>query len=394
MPLTRTEKFVFDLSRQSFLSLWSHPNPKGKKGKELCDILVCCGPHIIIMSVKEILPTESGDFNTDFKRWKKTALDKSYRQIYGAERFLNTTNTLKLVDGSSELTLPPIKERVFYRVAVVIGGEKKMPLFWGDMGKGFIHVFDSISAKTLISELDTITDFTKYLKKKEEFYEGGNFEKIDILGGEEDLLALYLNNSENFTSGGYDKTILEEGIWESHMGSESDKKWKQEVKESFLWDSIIELLSKDFKKGNMDTHTGFNDFELVMRTMAMESRSERIYLSKKFLEFYSNPKTRSRLAESNSGIVYVFLECGNEDRKYRRAELLGRCLIVRKYTPKSKIIVGIATEKQGDNSGFSIDVTYLDKPKLSKKDEEDVEQMINEFGWFKSSFGNKKNDDN
>ena len=135
MLQTQSEKFIFKLSQHTFLTLWSYPNPIGKKDKELCDILIFCEPHIIIISVKEISPTESGNYKTDILRWKKTALEKSFRQIYGAERFLNSISSLKLNDGREGPSLPPIKERIYHRIAVVIGGEEKMPLIWGDMGK-------------------------------------------------------------------------------------------------------------------------------------------------------------------------------------------------------------------------------------------------------------------
>jgi hypothetical protein len=56
--LTPSEEFVTRLCQQSFLRLWTHPIPIGKNGKELCDCLVVCGAHILIVSVKE----ESGRF--------------------------------------------------------------------------------------------------------------------------------------------------------------------------------------------------------------------------------------------------------------------------------------------------------------------------------------------
>ena len=52
--LTESEKFVTSISERAFLKLWTHPNPIGKKGKELCDCLIVCENHIIIISVKDI----------------------------------------------------------------------------------------------------------------------------------------------------------------------------------------------------------------------------------------------------------------------------------------------------------------------------------------------------
>ena len=70
--MTSSEEYVYGLSQHSFLTIWCYPNPKGKKDKELCDVLVFCDPHIIIISVKEIEPTDSGNKNVDWQRWKRT----------------------------------------------------------------------------------------------------------------------------------------------------------------------------------------------------------------------------------------------------------------------------------------------------------------------------------
>ncbi|MCJ7651493.1 MAG: hypothetical protein MUP85_23030, partial [Candidatus Lokiarchaeota archaeon] len=343
--MTPSEKYVYELSQHSFLTLWCYPNPKGKKDKELSDVLVFCYPHIIIISVKEIEPTDSGNIDVDWQRWKKTALEKSFNQLYGAERYLNSINKLKLFDGSPGPLLPQIKDRIYHRVAIVIGGEKKMPLLWGDLGKGFIHVFDSITTEILFSELNTISDFTKYMSKKEEFYKSGSMSKLIFEGGEEDLLAFYLDNSEEFNLQGT-LTILTSGLWDGYKVSEANKNWMKDIKDSIVWDNMIELLSEDFINGRMEVGKEYDNFELVVRTMAKESRYNRILLSKEFLDFINTPKVRARIVSSYSGIVYVFMVANrSESREDRRAELGGRCLIVRKYTPSIDTVIGIATEK-------------------------------------------------
>jgi len=35
----KAEEFVFHICRETFLSIWSYANPRGKDNKELCDIL-------------------------------------------------------------------------------------------------------------------------------------------------------------------------------------------------------------------------------------------------------------------------------------------------------------------------------------------------------------------
>lgn len=384
--MTPSEKYVYELSQHSFLTLWCYPSPKGKKDKELCDVLVFCNPHIIFISVKEIEPTDSGNVNINWQRWKKTALEKSFNQLYGAERYLNSVNQLKLFDGSPGPKLPQVKDRIYHRVAIVIGGEQKMPLLWGDMGKGFIHVFDEISTTILMTELDTITDFVKYLSQKEEFYIRGNFGKLIFNGGEEDLLAFYLSNLEEFKTQGT-LTILDGELWNDYQVSEANKKWMDDIKDSVIWDNMIELLIEDFRNGRMEVGKEYENFEPVVRTMARESRYNRILLSKEFLDFINSPKIRACPIASYSGIVYVFMSANRtESREDRRAELDGRCLIIRKYTPDIDTVIGIATEKNDGKKGFSLDVVYLFKPKLSVEEEKKADEFIEKFGWFKNSF--------
>jgi hypothetical protein len=382
--MTPSEKYVYELSQHSFLTLWCYPNPKGKKDKELCDILVFCDPHIILISVKEIEPTDSGNIDVDWQRWKKTALEKSFNQLYGAERYLNSINQLKLFDGSPGPKLPQIKYRIYHRVSIVIGGEKKMPLLWGDLGKGFIHVFDSITAEILFTELNTITDFTKYLTKKEKFYNAGNFFKLIFEGGEEDLLAFYLSNSEEFKLEGT-LTILTAGLWNGYKMSEANLQWMEDIKDSVVWDNMIELLIEDYQNDRMEVGKEYENFELVMRTMAKESRNNRIILSKEFLEAYNKKNIRAHPTSSYSGLGYVFMFVNrDESREYRRAELGGRCLIIRKYTPEINTIIGIATEKKDGKKGFSLDVVYYYKPALSEQENRKADELIEKYGWFKN----------
>jgi len=52
--MNRSEKFTYQLCKESFLSLWSYATPKLENGKELCDVLVAFGAQIMIVSVKDI----------------------------------------------------------------------------------------------------------------------------------------------------------------------------------------------------------------------------------------------------------------------------------------------------------------------------------------------------
>src|SRR2546421_7426193 len=124
--LNETEKLVFNLCTKSFLSLWSYANPQGKTpGKELCDIFVVCEPDIIIFSVKEVAFAEEGDEQVNQQRWFKRAIEDSVKQIYGAERFINSAAHVVRKDGKPGLPLPGLAERRVHRIAVALGGKGK-----------------------------------------------------------------------------------------------------------------------------------------------------------------------------------------------------------------------------------------------------------------------------
>lgn len=61
MPLTPSEQLTYDLCRRSFLSLWSYANARQSNGKELADVMVGFGRHIIVFSVKAIALKEHAD---------------------------------------------------------------------------------------------------------------------------------------------------------------------------------------------------------------------------------------------------------------------------------------------------------------------------------------------
>lgn len=168
-----SEQFVHDICKKSFLSLWSYANPLGKASKELSDVLIVCDPDVIIISVKDIRITDSGNISTDWNRWRKRAIDASINQIYGAERWIEGASHVVRSDSSVGIALPEKKVRRVHRVAVALGGEGKAPIRFGDFGKGFVHVFDKVSLQVIMGELDAVEDFIGYLLAKEELYRSG-----------------------------------------------------------------------------------------------------------------------------------------------------------------------------------------------------------------------------
>lgn len=384
--INRSEKFVYHVCNQSFLSLWSYANPKNKaNNEELCDILIVCDPDIVIFSVKEIGVTNSGDLSTDWARWRKRAIEKSVGQIYGSERWIEHASHVVRSDNSEGLAFPDLRNRRIHRIAVALGGEGKMPIQFGDFGKGFVHVFDDISFQIIMSELDTITDFVRYLAAKEELYQSG----INTIfeGGEEDLLAFYLHHGKKFPKN-YDVCVINDNLWSSFIGKTEYRAKKNADDDSYVWDRLVEILSDDILHGHIEFGPHLNESEIAIRVMAREDRFNRRILGKSFKEFYElakQKKVRSRKVLGMSQVTYVFLSMRHgEDRKYRVAELGGRCFVARGLHQDRYTVIGLATEQFEEGMGFSFDLMYLYKPSWSDEDQYQMEIAKKEFGYFVS----------
>lgn len=382
--INKSEEFVAQVCQQSFLSLWSYANPKSKDTrKELCDILVACDPDVIIFSVKEIgLP---GDTITDIERWRRRAIDASVKQIYGAERCVSGMSHVIRNDGSNGLALPGVPNRKIHRVAVALGGKGKTPIKFGDFGKGFVHVFDEVSFQIVMSELDTVTDFVEYLDAKEELYKSGV--KTIFNGGEEDLLAFYLQQGKKFPKN-INICIVEGDIWESFITKPEYRAKKNADVDSYVWDRIVESLSADILNGRMEFGGDLTQSELAVRVMARETRFGRRALGKSFMEFYesaSMKKIGARMMPGLSGVIYVFLAMPHgTDREFRVAELGGRCFVARGLNRDCHTVIGLATEQYVRGKGFSFDVIYLHMPEWTAANQTEMEYSQKEFGYFKN----------
>lgn len=390
--LTPSERLVNELSTSSFMRLWTHPNPVGKGGKELCDCLVVCGPHIIIFSVKEIEFRDTGDA-VGWERWQKTAIDKSVQQIWGAERWLRVADRVIRRDGR-EVVLAPKPERRFHRVAVSLGGRGEVPLKWGDLGHGFVHLLDELSLKAAFSELTTITDFVRYLSAAERVLERGA-KPVFMGSGVEDLLALYVQNGDDF--GLFDRdtgepalALIHEGIWKALVKLPDYLARNKDLESSFAWDRLIEHFAEDLLPDGM-----FDMFrkevtqnELALVAMAMQPRGHRANLADAFLEFL-HPTTEhvaARVVVADNQAAFVFTAGDSADREHRARELTLRCLIVRGRCKSVRTVVGIATDRpRAGKRGHSSDIVYLHMPDWDPAENTKIDQIQAELGYFKNT---------
>jgi hypothetical protein len=389
--LTRSEKFVSQLCERSFLELWTHPNPLKKKGKELCDCLIVCGPHIIIISVKEIEYKDTGNA-TGSERWHRAAIDKSARQIWGAERWLKASEEVMRHDGRI-IGLPPRSERIYHRVSVSFGSKQQVPIKWGDFGNGFVHVCDEKSVGIIFSALDTITDFVEFLTESEAFVTS-NAKVIFAGGGIEDLAAMFIQNGYTFPSFHEDSgeaglMIIDSGIWDSFASSDEYKDCAERYRDSYRWDALIKSYAKDLlTDGMLDMHsqTVTNDQHALIE-MALQPRDTRAQLSERFFEILGNPdlKVRSRLAFAYGGTAFVFLVAPSSDRESRAQELGLRCFVVQCKQTDTQRVVCIATDRPGNSEiGYSSDLAYIELADVNQEMVGKATEIQKEFGFFPS----------
>ncbi|MES2355945.1 MAG: hypothetical protein V4568_16400 [Pseudomonadota bacterium] len=390
--LTPSEEFVARLCEQAFLKLWTHPNPLGKKGKELCDCLVVCGSHVVIISVKEIEYANTCN-QVGWRRWHKAAVDKSAQQIWGAERWLQEATVVLRKDGR-EISLPPAETRNYHRISVSLGARGEVPTKWGELGNGFVHLFDEYSLVEAFCELDTITDFVEYLTAVESLISQG-VRPVFVGGGTEDLLALYVRNGEDFgilgrEGGTPDTVIITEGISSDLVQSSEYAARNQDLSSSYAWDRLIDHFAEDLlTNGMFDMHSKeVTKDELALVAMALQPRSHRANLADAFMEFLGEKGSSitSRVVVVGNKTAFVFLGGDSSDREYRSRELALRCLVVRGRSPNVDTIVGIATDKpKPGKSGHSSDILYKHLPIWTEADAENVDCIQRELGYFKNT---------
>jgi len=296
---TASERKLAKLADRTFLNLWSYPNvfidkKSGQKGdgKELCDLLVVCGDHVLIFSDKTISWPSGDDIELAWRRWFKRSIQKSVNQIRGAQRWLNEFPDRLFLDPQCTqrlpLRLPPNDRRKVHGIVVALGaGNACREFFKGGIGslmvsphiKGddhikedgvlpfsigdidpsgsFVHVFDDATFDIVMNEMNTISDFTDYLLKKENLIRSGH-----LIGasGEEDLIAYYMTHMNAAQE--HDFTKPDGSPWADNdafvIGAEHYSNLlinaqyvakKQADKDPYIWDTLIEAFTNNMLAG-------------------------------------------------------------------------------------------------------------------------------------------------
>jgi hypothetical protein len=374
--MTPSEKYVAELCEKSFLPFWSFANPIGKKGKELCDVLVVCGNIIVIISVKDIRVSENNDALVQYERWVKKAIHDSIDQIHGAERYLSGVDEVLLKNKRTNVKLPDKKNREIHRIAIALGSPANFPLPTGEFEKGYVHVFDETSTSTIITELDTIVDFTNYLTAKREFVAN----KTLLMANEVDFLAYYIQTGleDDIPS---NAVISGENLWDDYINSNEYAKWQDDVRVSYIWDDMIHHVH-NYHITDSTSNEKRDEIEEAIREINLEPRINRIELGS-ILNNAIERKLKARILKpiNNAEHAYVFMPLTDKNWKQKQAELELRCKVSRYENPTAKKIIGISIGSNSDgDSCFDICSIYI--PEIDEDFIREVMEIKKELGYF------------
>lgn len=417
--ITATEDKLICLARTSILSLWSFPNvhtDEGRHGaagdgKEFCDLMVIFGDDVILFSDKDCAFPATADLNVAWNRWYRRAVEKSVRQLAGAESWLERFPDRVFLDASCQknvpIAIPPSDRRRVHLVAVAHGSLARAVEHWNSIAAGssgslildtelvnrghydqpfrigwplknkrFVHVFDDVTLSLILDELDTVSDFVDYLAKKQQLFErsGCDF----LVTGEEELLSAYLTNfnfqtKENefrkFEPGSL--VFLGEGYWEKLIVSEHYQLRNKANEISYLWDDLIEYQASHMIHGSsefLEYSSTPGSEEQVLRVMASENRLARRVLGASIRAGRTKANDRLRfvrcIATTNRRRIYAIMmlpyfteQPYSEYREYRQYLIFLYCQGAILNFPEAQEIVGIALEPY-DSNILSVDFLY------------------------------------
>lgn len=439
--VTDSERYLHALCHRSFLSLWSYPGVyrdqgvASGNGKEVCDLLVVFGEHVIVFSDKDCAFPDCDDLRLAWQRWFRKAVQKSAEQIWGAERWIRTQTARLFLDRACKqpfpLDLPPVADMKFHRIVVAHGVAEIIERMYGGSGslmidtgvtekahysedcdpfvigdlcpsRGFVHVFDDVTLNVILEHLDTISDFVNYLTQKENAFRSGT---VFIATGEEDVLAEYssrLNDKgehDIVVPSGTTLALFQEGKWSEFLGSPEYARQQEANRPSYLIDEIIERFGGHILGRTsivLPGNESISSQEFAVRSLASTCRTVRRMLGRSLLEIYHRSMpgknlTRVCMPPRAGHPFYVMLLMHHppevDDDRYRDARcglLEAYCLGIKLKFPNAHAVVGLATETQ-DAVSHSEDIVYVDLREWPPERQAEAEEVCAKLGILKKT---------
>lgn len=348
--VTETERMLAEFCERSFLKLWTYPNPFKDDGKELCDVLAVFGDHVFVFFDREKAFTRAPEDDPliAWDRWKRRAIDRQVVTARGAERYLRTgrgifldakqakpfpleinpstaiVHKIVVSHGAKDACKRSSEQNVYGSLAITYSDPEIKTEPWPFHvvmdRQDPVHVFDSHNMPIVLGELDTITDFSRYLVEKTRAI--GRFDTLSYCG-EEDLLAHYLLNFDEKTNqhvigasdGSFNAVMIGEGEWRDFVQSDLYKNTKREDEVSYFWDELIQRTCQNALDGTLGGNSDLLRGKSAIIEMVKEPRFARRALSSKIRENVDNFPDGSGFMRHVSlmpsvfpEVAYVFLQ--------------------------------------------------------------------------------------
>jgi hypothetical protein len=245
-------------------------------------------------------------------------------QIRGAERWLRQFPERVFIDRACTkpfpIALPPPNRARVHGVAIALGAEEAckrycddddgslmvlgplkgsdhtdlkakayMRFAIGDVDPGgpFVHVFDRSALDLVLREMDTISDFTRYLREREAFIRE---ERVLHSPGEAEMMAIYLQHGDTHGEHIFPKPsafgiaddyalTLARGSYEDFVESLPYQAKKAADQISYVWDRLIGVFTENVLAGTsvgiLGEAPSAARAEPALRIMARENRTMR-----------------------------------------------------------------------------------------------------------------------
>jgi hypothetical protein len=261
-------------------------------------------------------------------------------------------------------------------------------------------VFDESTLDVVMGELDTVTDLTGYLAKKETLIRSG---RLVSAAGEEELVGQYMIRMN--AAGEHDFTKPDGTAWSDndhvvfggggYTAVKSNPQYlakKEADKVSYAWDRLITMFTDTMLAGTSlvpdGQPTGIEYQEQGVRQMALLSRFSRRshgggvldaleqgQKADKFMRAFipgpGQPRSDSGFFFLTVKVPKIELDGGYEQyRAVRRNILEAYALNLLRKNPQLKMIVGVATEPKppaGEKPGSSEELIYAEPPEWTEK---------------------------
>ncbi|WLG48624.1 SEC-C domain-containing protein [Pseudomonas sp. FP1742] len=431
-----SERILTKVATTTFFSLWSYPSlfRDVDGGKEVADLTVYFNNTLILFSDKGEVRFQT-DRPTDiaWKRWYRSAVKDSAKQLHGAESFIRKYPDRIYLNQKCkdpfpfDISNPDLKihlvcvtrgigtaaKEYFDSLAPGSAGtlishfplneyqilEHPFTVNDIDPSKTFVHVLDETGINLLLTELSTPTDFINYLAEKEKAVRKL---KLVIAGGEEDILAYYLlePQSEGYGSipnpGAQFSTpfMIHETLWSQFRDTIAYALHFAQNKQGRGWAGILERFSDCIINATVGEAADrpLIEHSKVLEFLASENMYSRAFLSKSlFDKFGLVPELvrSARIVESlcypNRMYVFVFFPWDDEyadyqDYREERLSCMQLYALVTQYKyPKVKELIVFGADTKGSSAASETIIAFDASIPLTSEERAQAQSVMRTF---------------